>query len=474
MKNKKQSKNKKMILPIFLFVFFLSAGFFLKQNFEIKGKVLGNTSPLIANPNGDIILGANYNWTKFLNCTINDTGILLTYNQPGTRTAVQSQLAKMKTNGLQSLRLLIWHQSSISTVTKRGDVVTTKWGAIPSKDGLIPEPYRSNLINYLTDVKNAGFKKITITFGPKRENDPMQNYNDAKSPLYDPTKFTENWKFIKDVRALAKQYGPTDVRFDLMNEGAPWDALPSNIKTQLTDYLIQMFKRYVAAYGNQDVTIGFMPGTLPNLLSIFDKAGVGQPAWYHGSMYMKSSDEMFNELKKDDDILNAKGLKQPIVIGETYYNNSNVADGIKRFIASSKRPILEILEWPITPENEKCSIDPPYSISNYLNLNIPNITTSVLNTQTNPWSIKIHGTHFRNDQTIRIIDIDGKRWTKNIISLPNFLTAIIQLPSNNPPSNCNLIKSCQIKLDIVDPTTNLISNQININLPKTISPTKTP
>lgn len=474
-KNKKQSKNKKIIFPFFLFILFLTAGFFLNQSFK-KGKILGDTSPPIVNPNGDIILGANHNWTKFLNCTLNDTGILLTYDQTGVRTEVQSQLAKMKNNGLQSLRLLIWHQSDITITTKKGEVIiAAKWGVIPSKDGSIPEPYRTNLINYLTDVKNAGFKKLTISFGPKRENDPMQNYADLQnSPPYDPNKFIENWRFIKNVRALAKQYGPDDIRFDLMNEGAPWDSLPSNIKTQLTDYLVQMFKRYVTAFGNQDVTIGFMPGTLPNLLSIFDKAGVGQPAWYHGSMYMKSSDEMFNELKKDDDILNARGLKQPIVISETYYNNSNIADGIKRFISSSKRPILEILEWPITPQDEKCFINPPYSISNYLKLNTPIITNSVLNTQTNPWSIKINGTHFRDDQMVRVFDNDGIRWIKNNISLKNPIAAIIQLPSNTPPSNCNLTKKCQIKVDIIDPTTKLISNQINIILPKITPPITTP
>jgi hypothetical protein len=138
------------------------------------------------------LIGVNYNHFAFPDCSLDDTGIVLTYEEPGVRTTVRHQLAAMRAAGIQTLRLLLWH------VTDAGDM---RWGVVSSRGGRIAEPYRSNLIHYLSDVRKAGFEQLTLAFAPQGAHMPLGGF-------YDPATFVENWEFVRDVRPLLKEFGP--------------------------------------------------------------------------------------------------------------------------------------------------------------------------------------------------------------------------------------------------------------------------
>lgn len=166
--------------------------------------------------------------------------IILDYNQPGVRPSMRDDLAAMRVAGLQTLRLFLYNEHG-------GD---PSHAAISSSDGRIPEPYRTNLINFLTDIRKAGFPQITVAFNPWGHNDPTGAF-DPDGLGYDLSFFDENWRFIRDVRPLLKQYGPPSTHIDLINEGAPND----HLAMQVEHYITSMYAHYVEAFGAEDVSV---------------------------------------------------------------------------------------------------------------------------------------------------------------------------------------------------------------------------
>jgi hypothetical protein len=317
------------------------------------------------------LIGAAYSHWATPACSPTGTGIVATYDQPGVRQRVRLQLAAMRAAGIESLRLLLWHMS---------DVSGQDWGVVPSAGGHLVEPYRSNLINYLEDVRAADFKALTLDFGPEWTNDPIgfpQN-------LYDPAKFDENWGFIRDVRPLVKEHGPPVTRIDLLSEGAPSSYLPATVP-QLEGYISEMYGRYVDAFGKSDVTVSAIAPPEPNaditqpegghrlqnLIDAFAASGRGQPDFFSvhvSNWWHPSAENTLYGLREEDATLTANGLSQPLVVSETTYNDPALAAAIQQFRQTSPRPILEVQEWPLRPGSpcKDFSVSPPLQANAYI------------------------------------------------------------------------------------------------------------
>jgi len=148
------------------------------------------------------LIGANYTHYANVDCSLDNTGIVTHYQDPGIRRLVRAQLAAMHQAGIETLRLLLWHMT---------DATGQNWGIVSSGGGVLADPYRSNLIRYLSDVRAAGFQQLTLVFGPEWTNWPLGGN-------YDPATFHENWQFISNVVPLVRQYGPASTHIDLSNE----------------------------------------------------------------------------------------------------------------------------------------------------------------------------------------------------------------------------------------------------------------
>ena len=304
-------------------------------------------------------IGANFTHYQNANCSLDYSGIVVRYSQPGVRRRVRAELAAMHAAGIQTLRLLLWHMS---------DSTGQHWGIVPSKGGYLEEPYRSNLIRYLIDVRNAGFEQLTLAFGPMWTNSPLGG-------RYDPTLFGENWDFIKDVRGLLKQYGPPSTHIDLMSEGAPpsWET-PATLAIE-EGYITQLWSNYVDAFGKDDASFSSVGADGPsdtvarmqNLIKALRASGRPLPGWFdiHPAY---DHDGTLAVLQAVDAALTGDGLTQPLVIGEEAYNDAPVAAAIMQFISTSARPVLEVAEWPLTA-NHPCkdmNISPPYRADAYI------------------------------------------------------------------------------------------------------------
>ena len=316
--------------------------------------MLASTAP--AGATSAPLIGVNYTHVAFPNCSLDDTGIVLTYDERGVRAEVRRQLAAMRAAGIQTLRLLLWHVT---------DAATMRWGVVSSGGGHLAEPYRSNLIHYLGDVRRAGFEQLTLVFAPEGANMPLGGF-------YDSATFDANWEFIRDVRPLLKEYGPASTRVDLINEGAPpaWES--PDVLAEAEDYITKMWSNYVDAFGSEDASFSSVGADGPydtaarmqNLVDALRASGRPLPRWFDVHPPY-DHDGMLAVLRAVDAMLTANGLSQPLVIGETAYDDPGVASAIAQFRAESARPILAVMAWPLRAGSQ-CGVSAPYRADAYI------------------------------------------------------------------------------------------------------------
>ena len=307
-------------------------------------------------PAGQPLIGVNYTHYEIENCTLYKTDIIGYYDEPGVAREVHTQLFRMRKAGVATIRTVIWHETSAAREF---------WGPVPSEGGRLYEPDRSNLIHFLTEIKRFGFARLTIVFSPQGRNNPLR-------PEYEPSKFRENWRFIRTVRSLVKRYGPRRTRFDLMSEGAPSET-PSDwspVPRQTGRYLAAMYRRYVSHYGNRDVTISSIasePNTwadrLRNLVRILKSTGEPMPRWYDVHVPYSPAGAS-QSLQQVNLVLDQEGQSQPLVVGETAYDSRGHASVIKRFLSTTSRPIEEVSTW-YQRTSKGCPIAPPYTPGAY-------------------------------------------------------------------------------------------------------------
>ena len=170
--------------------------------------------------------------------------ILYDYGQPSVQAKVRKQLAAMAAAGLQSLRVFFVYDF---------DVAENQF-FIPARSGKLEEPFRSNLISYLKDIRAAGFSRVTLAVDPRYSADPGHRFGP-----YEASTFEASWGLIRYTRPLVKEYGPPDTRIDLLNEGAPFLSGPD----ARIDWVGRMYTRYVETFGASDVGVsaawGFEP-----------------------------------------------------------------------------------------------------------------------------------------------------------------------------------------------------------------------
>jgi hypothetical protein len=296
------------------------------------------------------LFGVNYSWFGVAGCDFNGEGIVA-YGE-GSRTRIRHQLAAMRAAGIQTLRTFIWSMHDASGHT---------WGVVNSAGGRLGPTETKNLINFVSDVRRLGFVRLNVAFSPQWTNDPI-GYPENH---YDPSLFDENWQLIRYVRGIVKQNGPPDTRFDLLNEGAPSDYLST--KTQLAEYVAQMYSNYVDAFGNADVTVSSIVAAndqsrIANLIDTVRSTGRPLPTWFEVHAY---STDVLADLRATDATLTAKGLSQPITLGETYYNDPSSASAVGTFVTTSSRRLDEALTWPIA-RGSSCTVPPPYKANAFI------------------------------------------------------------------------------------------------------------
>jgi hypothetical protein len=299
-----------------------------------------------------------------------ENSFVKTYDRPGVRRTARLQLAAMRAAGIDTINTLLWHFSSPEPDDTNN---------IPSQSGKIPEPYRTNLIRFVSDIRDAGFKNLTVDYSPQWTNNPLGQWGPSGlvDDNWDPTTLAENFAFIRDTRSLIKQYGPAETWFDPAMELEPTDYIETLLPQRLDDYLAEIYRRYVAAFGKDDLVffVGGSGDYLPavserftHLIAALSGTGLGLPPRFgiHSGTWDQS---LYGAtLRLVDATLDAHGLNQPLVIGEAPGEGANsaaVAQTIADFIRTSGREVPEVFTWWSAALFSHCQ-SPPYSADSYL------------------------------------------------------------------------------------------------------------
>jgi hypothetical protein len=297
------------------------------------------------------MIGTNLTHTDFEGCSLRGAGIIARYHEGSIRKRVQKDLRTMRLNGVETIRTIVWHMS---------DASGQDWGVISSAGGRLTPQAKQNLADFVADVRQSRFRRLTLAFGPLYANSPSR-------PNYQPDKLQENWRFITGVRAVVKNLGPADTHFDLLNEGAPSDYQHDDIRRQVENYVAKMYARYVRTFGARDVlisSIGAPSATdrgqrLLNLVTILRSTGYPLPLWFDVHMNYRAQ-EVMHALRTADQELGEAGLSQPLIVAETSYESRGAADAISLFRRESRRHIDEVVQWYAKPGG--CPVEPPYTV----------------------------------------------------------------------------------------------------------------
>jgi hypothetical protein len=309
-------------------------------------------------------------------------GLLKTYDWSGVRRKAQLQLAAMRAAGIDSIRILMWHLSEPS-----GDDMLN----LPSAGGRLVEPYRSNLRQYATDIRDAGFKSMVVEYSPQWTNSPFGEWgqNGLVRDTWDPSKFDENWSFIRDTRSLIKRYGPDETWFDPASEFAPTDYVSYVLGGRIDWYLAEMYRRYVAAFGKDDLVFFVIAKGLAlyteeefrHLVAALNSTGYGLPLRFRAHPTQASPAALQN-LRDTDAVMARLGLDQPLLIGELLAegpNSAGMARDVAEFVKTSSRPVPEMYLWFTQSGSEPVNcLSAPYRGDSYISAFTGSSTPSTL------------------------------------------------------------------------------------------------
>ena len=304
------------------------------------------------------LIGVNYTHHGFRGCSYDGTGILRSYHQPGIARKVHRQLFSMRKAGVNDMIRI----GALAHDRRDGPFAGP---SVFSAGGRIQVPYRANSYHY---CKGTAEVRVRSVYRELRAPGDQQ----SATSTYEQSKLAENWRFTRTVRRLVKRYGPRTTRFDLLNEGAPAKRLSewSPVPPQTGRYLRTLYKLYVIHYGNRDVTVSSIANEprrvaerLRQLVRILKQSRAPLPRWYDVHIPNESSRASF-ALQQVDRVLKAGQQDQPLVIGETAYNNRGVANAIRQFLTRASRRVSEVSPWfQYTPRG--CQTPPPYEPGAY-------------------------------------------------------------------------------------------------------------
>lgn len=303
------------------------------------------------------LIGTNYTHYAFSGCSMDGGGIVSSYHLPGVRERVQNQLVEMRSRDLETMRILLWHIS---------DIAHHRWGVIPSDGGELRDVHSRNLRGFIDDVSAAGFFRVTVSFAPMWESSPY-------SPHYDTASIASNWRFIASVREVLESSNIRDFRVDLLNEGAPSSYLPRSTFKAVSRYIMQIYRRYVDAYGEDDVTVSAIGNAtkldsrgqrLRNLVSILKRSGRQPPSVYeiHVNFF---PEQVEYALIDADGALTSMGVDGVLIVGEAPLDDRRVARAMVRASSSMARRLEEVVQWYKRP-TVPCEANPPYSADAYV------------------------------------------------------------------------------------------------------------
>ncbi|AHH97118.1 hypothetical protein [Kutzneria albida] len=283
------------------------------------------TGAASAQPMGTTALagGSNYDFYGESGCDREPFGVVNSFDTG--RATITAQLAQMYQQGQRRLRIGLFHHHA-------GDS-----GTVTDSTGPVSEHYKRNLADLLAAVRQAGFAEVEFSYYPVDANNPG-NWSRFDEKLYQ-----ENWNFVAQVHPVLAAAG-IPYKVDLLNEGMPMTGQQVRL-----EYAKRLWADYTANFGRAD-TVGFsmtvwLADRANQLRAVY---GDNPPDLLDIHLYgdTHNGDE-YTQFVNADKKLRELGYTQDWVIGETWFNDTNAAQGIGRAIAETGRRVRYLAQWPL-------------------------------------------------------------------------------------------------------------------------------
>ncbi|GAB4195319.1 MAG: hypothetical protein Tsb002_27730 [Wenzhouxiangellaceae bacterium] len=332
--------------------------------------------------------GSNFGFYDITGCHRSDFGVLKQYNEkthPVAYAAINDALVDMYNAGQRRLRIPVFHSTN-SVQNRNGSVIPHGNGA--------ENAYGNNMRALLKKLDALGYHSVIVGSFPVSSSEPetWTGWN-LNNPTAD-SRYQANkalvFNMYRWVADTVNKYNlGISFKIDLRNEGAPnqWTHPHKLVYAQT------LWQDFLAEFNNagRANSLGFsVAASMPNgqfggIRSQIDHFQIiygSQPPYlfdYHiygsdlgspGSTQPNDADE-YAKLVEIDRYMSSKGYGQGLIVGETYYNDTESADNLADAIAAISRPVFYVLQWPRTRANPQgCSqVDtaPPVAYDQMIN-----------------------------------------------------------------------------------------------------------
>jgi hypothetical protein len=283
--------------------------------------------------------GSNYSWYQVDRpapgvCVREQYGVIPNFGRPGAHAAIKSELAQMIASGQRKLRIGIFHAHGIDT----GTVMDSTGGDLSAQN-------RRNLGDLLGALKAAGFTQVEVAFHP--EGPAVREWTAWRQDLYD-----ENFALIRNLRPLIRAAGLPYV-IDLSNEAIPTVQQPLVLR-----YARTLWAEYTRAFGRTD-TVGFSVIGDPAHVNEIPAVYGGKPPYVFDIHFYGGTSGLdeYQQFVVADRLMRDRGLRQPRIIGEAFYDDAAAADELQRAIAAGTRRVWYLTQWPLSRGSACSDVD---------------------------------------------------------------------------------------------------------------------
>lgn len=296
----------------------------------------------VAAPPPPVSGGSNYDFYYLDSCYREPYQVVNSFNKAPD--IIRFQLAGMRKAGQNRLSIGIFHHHGPDT----GTVMNSTGGTLSSQD-------LRNLTALLAAIEQAGYAELTVVMNPLDANDP------SGWPSWQQAMYDENWKLIQTLHPIIAAAG-VPYRIDLGNE-----LTESTGQTGVLAYDQRLWQDYTARFGLTN-TVGFSvnsndPGQILNVGKMY---GSTPPPMFDLHVYGSEYDQFVY----DDTELRQQGFStQPVIIGESYYNDKDAATAFSSASRKTGRQIYYLTQWPRTRANntqcDQVDVAPPTDYAMY-------------------------------------------------------------------------------------------------------------
>lgn len=278
--------------------------------------------------------------------------------------AVQVQLQQMYNSGQRRISLVLWYMP-FEAPPFPGSEPNMWVHVVNSRGGRLSSQHESNLRAVLRWIKYVGFEEVTLRFAQQGGADPSSN-NAPWNAGWSEAQYQENLAFISSTRATVESVlSPTAVKrqYDLGLE------LGGIVANQAGIYTKRLWTDYVSRFGGAD-SYGFSyaaaRGRVAQQIAIYNQVGV-RPSAYAIDVYAPPQSDPIDQVLAYvyQEMQQAGDGAKPIIIQETYANDSEVAQKILDVLAVLPIKIKHIVQWPVASSDLNVHLTPSAEYNAY-------------------------------------------------------------------------------------------------------------